>query len=88
MKGLPSCWFGYHPQAICIPVYSCIPNAWATGEGSPHGLETPPEKLLLDTGEFAQGELSAVPELIRACAHMPRITGLWLRCTDAYQLLC
>lgn len=29
-------------------------------------------------------ELSAVSELIRACAHMPRIAGLWLRCPDDY----
>jgi len=62
---LPGCWFGYHTQARCIPVYSCITNAWATDEGSDHGLETPPEKLLTDTGEFVQAEPSAVPKLTK-----------------------
>lgn len=60
MKYLPSYRFGNHTQTSCILVYSCAANAWATENGSHHGLQTPPEKLLIDTSEFAHAESDAV----------------------------
>lgn len=60
VKRLPSSWFGNHTQTSCILVYSCTTNAWAAENGSHHGLQTPPEKLLIDTSEFAHAESGAV----------------------------